>query len=310
MRRVAVVGLLVLFAAACGGDSGPTLEEWAEQADGVCDDARDESDELEIETIEDIADRGDDAVEIAEEAVEELRALEAPGGEDEQVATDLIQAFEAYIAVQEEILDEVGDDGRDEIALTAIALENIEAVEDGIDAANEARAVECRETFDRRLATIEGAQSVFEGSEDYVDLRVGDCLTAIGDDDGDPEGIDCDDDDAEAEITASSLTGGDCRDDEQSIGVGSGITYCLERIGASASEEDGFLRIGSCIILEDAPGDQVDVTEVACFDDAGTHEIVDSVAEDASCADGHRQFAKTDDEIDDSGPGEWCAEPV
>lgn len=303
-RRAVAVAVVLTVAAACGGDSGPSLEEWADQADEICDDARDESDDLEIDTIEDIDDRGEEAVEIAEDAVDDIQALELPGGDDEQVATDLIDAIEDYIAVQEEVLEELGDDGRDELVVTAIAVEDLEVVEDGIDAANEAGAVDCRETFDRRLESLEQAAGVIEDSGELGEVRVGDCLTDV--EVGELAPVDCDGDDAEGEVTATSLTGGECLDGEDSVGGGAGITFCFEPLGPPP-EDDGVLEVGSCILLQEAAGDSVDVTEFGCEELAVTHEVVADVLEDENCLDGERRFAKSDEEIERSGEGEWCA---
>jgi hypothetical protein len=191
------------------------------------------------------------------------------------------------------------------MALVEISLDNAEVIEDGIDAANEAQAVDCRETFDRRQDSLEEYESVLEGSEDFVDVRVGDCLAGL---EGDPQPVDCDDG-AEAEVTATSLRGGDCRDDEESIGVGTGITYCLELL-SDPDAADGLLQIGSCILLEDAANETVNVTELPCADPGATHVVVESVRRRQPCEPNDRRFDKSEAEIADSGPLQWCAEAI
>ena len=317
VRRIVVTGVLVAVAAGCGGgddggasedepaEEGVSLEDWAEEADEICEDARDEADDLGLESLEDVAERGEESVEIAQQAVEDIEDLEAPEGDDAAVAAELVDALDEFVALQEEILDEVGDDGRDEMALVEIALDNAEVVEDGVDAANEAQAVGCRETFDRRQEALDQYESVLEGSEDFVDIRVGDCLAGVEDD---PQPVDCDDG-AEAEITATSLTGGDCRDEEESVGVGAGITYCLELL-SDPGDADGLLQIGSCIFLEDAANETVNVTELPCGDLTVTHVVVESVRRRQPCEPGDRRFDKSEAEIADSGPLQWCAEPI
>jgi hypothetical protein len=319
-RALGTGAVLVALAAGCGGDDGGgggdadgsgssseasevTLEDWVEQADEICAEAQEANDELEIETPDDIADRGDEVIEIAEETLEELEDLEAPSGDDGEAAADLIDAISGFIDLQQELVEEVGD-GEDELALLEITVDNADVIEDGVEAAEEVDADDCATTFTERQETLDRVEELFSENE-LAEVRVGDCLTESS---GDLEAVSCDDDLADYEVTTTSVTGASCPDEEEVLTQGS-IRFCAEAL-TSPEDTDGVLEVDSCILLEEARGDTVDVTELACGDPTVTHTVTVSVRRNQVCTEGERRFDKSAAEIAESGPGEWCAAPV
>jgi len=317
-RLVGTTAVLVALAAGCGGgddgggdeasseEAAPTLEEWAEQADEICAETDEAVEALEVETTDDLVERGDEVVELGEEGVGDLEELDRPDGDDGERAEAVIAALEDLVELQAEIVDEAGE-GDDELALLEITVDNIEVVEDGVDAADEAGAADCLEPFEDRLEDVSRIEELFDDAGELSEVRVGDCLAGLEDDDLRPAS--CDDPGAQGEVRRTRLgTTGGCPDDL--VGRGrDNLYFCLDLL-AGPEDEDERLEVGSCILLEDAENDTVDVTELPCGDPGVTHVVVRSVRRAQSCEAGDRRFDKTVGEVATTGPGEWCAQPT
>jgi hypothetical protein len=323
MRKVLVVALLVAVAAGCGGgdDGGGTdgsdegsaegpglsLDDWADEADEICLQAQEDLSDLEIETSSQLAERGDEVLEIADDAAQAVAELEAPSDStDQPPALDLIQALGELVELQEEVLEEIGG-GEDELALLEITLEERDVLDDGVEAAEGVGADDCRSTFADRQDDLDQIEEVFDEAGDLGAVRVGDCLRGL--EDGDLRTADCDDSGAEGEVVETELgsTGG-CPDELVGRG-GGGVFFCLQLL-IEPADEDGLLQFGSCIQLEEAGGDQLDVTEQPCGNETVTHVVVDSVRRAQECEPDDRRFSKSAEEVADTGPGEWCARPA
>ncbi len=188
-----------------------------------------------------------------------------------------------------------------------VTLDNAEVSEDGLEVAEEAGTSECAESFSERLDSLTAVEELLDEAGELGEVRVGDCLAGLEDGDLRPES--CDSGDAEGEVRETALgETGACPD--PLVGRGSdGLYYCLELL-VDDEDQDEVLELGSCILIEDAANETVDVTEFACGDPEVTHVVVRSVRRAQPCETGERRFDKTETEIADSGPGQWCAMPT
>ena len=104
-----VAGALVTGLAACGGDEGPTKEEWISKADALCADANTEAETLTAEAFENPENpTGEEAQEFVTKAADltreltrEIRALEQPEDEEERIEA-ILTAAEAATKEYEE----------------------------------------------------------------------------------------------------------------------------------------------------------------------------------------------------------------
>lgn len=300
------MAVLSVLAAACG-DDGVALEDWVEQADEICAEAQEASDEHDISTPEDILDRGEEAFEESEDRLDELDELERPGGEDEERAEALIDGLETVVDIQEEILAEIGE-GEDELAVLAVPRAFEDDVDEGLEAAEDVDADDCTTVLEERQQSLEEINSLFEQLGGLAEVRVEDCVASI--DDFPLEVVDCGSDESEGRVVRTIVSGAVSCPDETELYTDRPLSLCIERFGP-APDADGVLELGSCITLTD--GDEegtVDITELGCDESGVTHTISGQVRGQATCPQGERQFAKSEDEIAESGRGEWCAEPT
>lgn len=82
------LGVAMLFAACGGGDDGPTKEEFIASADELCEKADEKLDpiiEREIEDFDDAKKLSTDAAKVGDALLKDLRALEVPKGDEEEV---------------------------------------------------------------------------------------------------------------------------------------------------------------------------------------------------------------------------------
>lgn len=301
-RILAALGLVAVVAA-CGSD-GRSLEDWVAEADGICKDVGDEVDDLGIESTSDVLEHGEEAVALAEGAVEDLNDLEPPSADDDaELADVLIDQLDTLVQIQQTILEAAGD-GRDEIGLLQAPLEFEEEIDEGADAADDVDSDDCLAALEERQDGLDQVRDAVEALGPMADVRVGACVTGL-DDELAPAG--CEDDDAEGQVVSTSLTDDDaCAGDAQPESV-AGAGYCIDAFGPPP-EADGVLEVGSCIALTRAAAGTVNISELDCGDPAVTHEVTSDVRPAGACPRRTRRFAKSDDEVALSGPGDWCAE--
>lgn len=149
MKKVTAMlfaGLLVL--GACGSGSGSddskkteksststteevaalTLDEWVEEADSICEETNDASDEIgEVESLADVEELAPELLELAEEQYDALVDLGLP---DEQA--DDVEAALELLEEQLALLEEIVDAGDDEETITELVDEGTE-LEDELD---------------------------------------------------------------------------------------------------------------------------------------------------------------------------------
>lgn len=131
----ALIAVVVLAVAACGGSSGLSKDEFIEQGDALCQRFQDETDEVaEPETEEELVEYLDEVIGIAQSTQEDFEALDPPEG-GESVHEALVDSLEKSIAKVREARDAFEDD--DQEAFEA-AFE--EAVELGEASDEEAKA--------------------------------------------------------------------------------------------------------------------------------------------------------------------------
>jgi hypothetical protein len=96
--QTAVVSTLFV-AAGCGdGDDALTKEEWLASAEAICVGMNAQEDEIpEPQTLEEMAGALERIAEITGEGIDDLKALPAPDGDEENVA-GIVAAFEALTA--------------------------------------------------------------------------------------------------------------------------------------------------------------------------------------------------------------------
>ena len=139
MRRATLMVLGALAVAGCGGDDdgGISRDEFAQNAEQVCADLEQQSEELsrnEPESVEQIVGFTQEARRTAEDAVKRVRELEVPEGEDGETAREWQDAVEKE--AEEQLipaLDELekAAEENDEQAILAAAqkIQGIEAKE-------------------------------------------------------------------------------------------------------------------------------------------------------------------------------------
>lgn len=309
MRRLVLVGMALVAMTACG-DDGPSLEDWAAQADDICSRVNDDVDQLELDTVQDVLDNGDEALEITQDGLDDLEALELPSGDDGETAEALVDALGDLVDSQEDLLGTVQDEPDDELAAYRVILSSSEAVDAGAEAADAAGATDCEDEFQDRQDDLETLGPLLDQLGPLADVSVGDCLTGIDDTDT-VAPADCDGEDAEGQITSIHADRGQACGGEgsQALAIAE-LQFCISPF-ADPADEDGLLQIGSCLLLQGEQGaDSVTVTEFPCDDLAVTHRISAQVRPDQPCASGDRRFAKSRAERQDSGPGDWCATPL
>jgi hypothetical protein len=309
IRRMRVVRALVVAAAAlaafgCSSDSR-SLDDWVAEADEICADAHAQTEELGIEDLDDVRENGEAAVELAEGAIDDLDDLEPPSdADDAERAEDLVDQLDTLVDLQRDAL-ELATEGNDDIGLLLSPLDYADQIEEGAEGAEDVGSDDCRDVLDERLDGIERIQGAADELGPLADVRVGDCVTGIDDE---LRPADCEDDRAEGTVVSTGLEdrSGACAAEAQPVTV-SGAQFCIDAFGPPP-ESDGLLQVGSCITLTRGANDTVNVTELGCADAGVTHTVVDDVRAVAACPPQTRRFAKTAEEIADSGRGDWCAE--
>ena len=153
MKRLATILFAVLsFAvAACGGDDAPSKEEFAEQANKICNEAEQSLENVgeNAESPEDIANAVDEVIEQSRTAVDDLAELDRPEGEDGEAAQRFVDATrreieEEGIPVLEDLRDALGSEDQQAAQEAAQRLQAIET-EDSNKAARELGATACAE---------------------------------------------------------------------------------------------------------------------------------------------------------------------
>jgi phage-related minor tail protein len=149
MRRLSLLFVLCsMLLAACGGDDGPTRQEFATEANKVCKDLERTGDTLkEPESVAEIEQYATDLEKEVDEAVGKLDDLERPSGEDGEKADKFIDEIKKGTDDQiKPALAELREaaQAKDEKAIVAAA-EKIEKVEtpEADRLANELGAKEC-----------------------------------------------------------------------------------------------------------------------------------------------------------------------
>ena len=123
-----LAGLAALAFAGCGGDDGPSLADFAKDAEKVCDDGEKKLDA--VETPQDVAavpKFTEDVKKVANEVSDDMGALDTPSGDDGDKAGEFVDSFQADISdTLLPKLDEIKQtaEGGDEKA-TAAALREI-----------------------------------------------------------------------------------------------------------------------------------------------------------------------------------------
>ena len=145
MRRLLVISLLALAAAGCGGGGGDRLtrEEFASQANAICQDFEQRISDLdEPENIGDVEDFADDAAEIAADGRDELADLNPP--------EELEEDYDRLLGSLDEAIEDIGRLGDaaadgDEAEVQRIAEEGEAKDEESDELARELGLGDCAE---------------------------------------------------------------------------------------------------------------------------------------------------------------------
>ena len=98
---MAVVAAGALALAGCGGEDGPTLAEFAKQADKVCDDGEKKLEGVERpQDVEAVPQFADDVKKVAGDVSKQMGDLEKPSGDDGKKAEEFVDSFQADISNQ------------------------------------------------------------------------------------------------------------------------------------------------------------------------------------------------------------------
>ena len=100
-RTFALACLAVLSAAVVAGCGGPSKEEYAQQANGICSEIQKDLQQVsqggQTNDPKEINERTDQAVEAFSKGVNRLKGLEKPGGDEGEQAEEFEQAFEDFL---------------------------------------------------------------------------------------------------------------------------------------------------------------------------------------------------------------------
>lgn len=116
-RAVALAGTMVLLAACGGGESGPTKAEFITAADKICDKADKKLDvilERDVEDFSDMKRLTTDAGRIGDALLKDLRAIEVPKGEEEDVE-EVFGGIEKQVRVIRQLGKAAEDEDQDKI---------------------------------------------------------------------------------------------------------------------------------------------------------------------------------------------------
>jgi hypothetical protein len=153
MPRLAavLVGLLAFGLAACGGDDGPSREDFADRANEICRDAERALEDVAegAQSPQEVADAVDRVIAESRNAVDELADLERPEGEDGETAERFVDATrttiqEKSIPALEELRDAVDSDDREAIREAAEKIRAIDT-DESTSAARDIGATACAE---------------------------------------------------------------------------------------------------------------------------------------------------------------------
>jgi hypothetical protein len=78
--------------------------------------------------------------------------------------------------------------------------------------------------------------------------------------------------------------------------------FCMQ--ARQPADADNILDVGSCIVLVEGEGTNVDIDERPCSDPAVTHTVASTAPTAAGCA--GRAITKSDEEVARTGAGVWC----
>ena len=114
-RVLALAGAVVaLLSAGCGGDDGPSAEDYVRQANEVCRQAAEDAEGIEQpagDSSEAVAEYANAFLPIARQRLEGLRALQ-PAEDDERFHERMITEQERYVAAVETLGEAAGRDDR------------------------------------------------------------------------------------------------------------------------------------------------------------------------------------------------------
>ncbi len=99
-RGIALAPVLALLVAGCGGDDGPTKQEFARDANTVCQDIEAESRQLgeaRPDSLSEIGQFADRAEKTVRDGVARLEKLERPSGDDGKTAKEFVDALNAEL---------------------------------------------------------------------------------------------------------------------------------------------------------------------------------------------------------------------
>jgi hypothetical protein len=145
--------LFVLAFSACGGDDddAPSRQEFAEQAEKICQNAENQLDDIaqDANSPDEIADAVDQVIEQSQSSLDELRELERPEGEAGEAAERFVNALgtdieDKGIPALEQLRDAVRDEDQEAAAEAAQKLQSIETSNTD-ELAKEIGATDCGE---------------------------------------------------------------------------------------------------------------------------------------------------------------------
>ncbi len=101
MRRgFALAPLVALLVAGCGGDDGPTRQEFAADANKVCTDIERQSEQLgeaQPDSVAEIGRFADRAEKTVQDGVSRLEKIERPSGDDGKKAKEFVDALKSDV---------------------------------------------------------------------------------------------------------------------------------------------------------------------------------------------------------------------
>ena len=152
--RLLVPAAALVLVPACGGDGGggeqsagaPTKEEFVAEANGICQDARSQLDQLAFPTAPaEFAPYVDKLVATAEDASSRLTALELPEDDAARLKSKLLNPLEEQVRLGKEFAEKVQAAGGDQAKLLSLLQERPGTGAIDLDFAREYGLGECAE---------------------------------------------------------------------------------------------------------------------------------------------------------------------
>ena len=101
IRALLLTALASLLLVGCGGDDAPSIDEFASDAEQLCDEGEKKLDEVERpQDVQAVTTFADDVEKVVTDTGDKMAALDKPDGDDGEKATQFVESFQSDIENQ------------------------------------------------------------------------------------------------------------------------------------------------------------------------------------------------------------------